>query len=168
MNQIDMDEEKVFEKDVRFSDDEGNLYVTYLSLREIRLEKPSNSRAKDLVLLISKESFPLKDYEDCFTEEKDDIVLDLDKLLGIKDRLQSQVLTFLLRGEKEEKITRIVFLNRYVLLKDPRRKENQNHMTVLLNTLVLDYLYKKEKNKSNLKVKIDGKQLYFLLEDKDC
>lgn len=168
MNQIDMDEEKVFEKDVRFSDDEGNLYVTYLSLREIRLEKPSNCKTKDLVLLISKESFPLKDYEDCFIEEKDDIVLDLDKLLGIKDRLQSQVLTFLLRGEKEEKITRIVFLNRYVLLKDPRRKENQNHMTVLLNTLVLDYLYKKEKNKSNLKVKIDGKQLYFLLEDKDC
>lgn len=168
MNQIDMDEEKVFEKDVRFSDDEGNLYVTYLSLREIRLEKPSNNRAEDLVLLISKESFPLKDYEDCFIEEKDDIVLDLDKLLGIKDRLQSQVLTFLLKGEKEEKITRIVFLNRYVLLKDPRRKENQNHMTVLLNTLILDYLYKKEKNKSNLKVKIDGKQLYFLLEDKDC
>lgn len=163
-----MDEEKVFEKDVRFSDDEGNLYVTYLSLREIRLEKPSNNRAEDLVLLISKESFPLKDYEDCFIEEKDDIVLDLDKLLGIKDRLQSQVLTFLLKGEKEEKITRIVFLNRYVLLKDPRRKENQNHMTVLLNTLILDYLYKKEKNKSNLKVKIDGKQLYFLLEDKDC
>lgn len=159
------DENRNLEEDLRFSDDEGNIYLTYLRLDDIRIEKPENEMAEDLVLHISKESFPLKDYKDCFKEEKDCIFLDLKKLLGIKDRLQSQVLTFVLKGKKE-KTTRIVFLNRYVLLKDPRKIENQRHMSVLLNTLVLDYLYKLDGNKSNLKVKLDGKSLYFLLKEK--
>ena len=166
INDINFEEEQNLKKDLRFSDDNGNIYKTYLSLNAIDIEKPEGEKAKDLVLSISRESFPLKDYQDCYVENKDSITLNLEKLLGIKDRLQSQVLTFLLKGKKE-KVTRIVFLNRYVLLKDPRKKENHGHMTVLLNTLILDYLYQREKNTSNLKVKLDGNSLYFLLDEKE-
>ncbi len=159
------EENRNLEEDLRFSDDEGNIYLTYLRLDHIRIQKPEQEKASDLVLSISKEDFPLKDYSNCFEEKGDSILLDLTKLLGIKDRLQSQVLTFVLKG-KREKTTRIVFLNRYFLLKDPRKKENSGHMSVLLNTLVLDYVYSTDGMRSNLKVKLDGKSLYFLLDER--
>ena len=155
------------QKDLYFSDEEANLYQTYLSLKEIRLNKPCDEDFLSLSLNIAKESFQVKDNLDCFKEEKDSIILNLDRLLGLTDRLQSQVLTFILKGKKNESTTRIVFLNRYILLKDPRKEENKNHMTVLLNTLVLDYLYTRDEITSNLKVNLDGKKLYFLLNKKD-
>lgn len=163
MNDIS-EETKNREEDLFFSDDCGNLYDTYLSLHDITLKRPKDEFLFDLVLSISKEEFPIKDYPECFKEETNGIHLDLAKLLGLVDRLQSQVLTFVLKGKKESVTTRVVFLNRYVLLKDPRKETNRGHMSVLLNTLVLDYVYHKDKLTSNLVVNLDGKKLYFLLE----
>lgn len=159
-------EENKIQNDLNFADEEGNIYKTYLSLDEIYLNKPNGESLDSLTLYISKKTFKLSIYKDCFTENKDYIVLNLDKLLGLKDRLQSQVLTFVLKGDKESSSTRIVFLNRYILLKDPRREENNNHISVLLNSLVLDYLYKRDEKTSNLKVNLDGKKMYFLLEER--
>ncbi len=159
-------EENKIQKDLNFADEEGNIYKTYLSLDEVMLNKPADCDFEFLTLYIAKQAFKVSEYRDCFMENDENIILNLDRLLGLKDRLQSQVLTFVLKDEKETSTTRIVFLNRYVLLKDPRRKENHNHMSVLLNTLVLDYLYKRDEKTSNLKVNLDGKKMYFLLEEK--
>lgn len=159
-------EENKIQKDLNFADEEGNIYMTYLSLDEVMLNKPADCDFESLTLYIAKQAFKVSEYRDCFIENDENIILNLDRLLGLKDRLQSQVLTFVLKDEKEMSTTRIVFLNRYVLLKDPRRKENHNHMSVLLNTLVLDYLYKRDEKTSNLKVNLDGKKMYFLLEEK--
>jgi len=156
------------DKDIAFSDDEGRIYPVYFALSHIRLSTVWTGFAKKTLYLGTK-AFPVSSYLSCFSHDRKGVYLDLASLLGFQDvsgHLASQVLTLVLKDrEGKEEETRLVYLSRYSLLKDPRKKENQGHISLLLDTLTLDFPYQRTGNRSNLKVKIDSQPLYFLLAD---
>lgn len=102
-------EENKIQKDLNFADEEGNIYKTYLSLDEVMLNKPADCDFESLTLYIAKQAFKVSEYRDCFIENDENIILNLDRLLGLKDRLQSQVLTFVLKDEKKRQQRELSF-----------------------------------------------------------
>jgi hypothetical protein len=152
--------------DISFSDEKENHYTAYTSLNQLFICKRI-SKINDSTLYIGKRAFVVKDNLDCFQVTEKGVVLNLTQLLGFKDRLSScQALTLNFKNSDEKKSfsVNIVYLNRYILAKDPRKEENNGHLSVIIDTLVLDFPYKKEKNKSNLTINIDNKKLFLLLK----
>lgn len=149
---------------VQFSDEEGNIYDVYTELSRIKLHT-SLTTLKDKTLKIGRRTFSINAHQSCFHKENDGYYLDLKALLGFKDHLKSQVLVLELIDEDNEiETTYAVYLSRYILIKDPRKKENNNHLSLILDSLTLDFLYKREDNTSNLSVNIDSKKLSLLLK----
>ncbi|MFA6586719.1 MAG: hypothetical protein WCR16_01360 [Bacilli bacterium] len=156
-------------EEVSFSDDKGFIYPTYFSLDKLKLDTAADG-LMEKTLSIGSRLFPVKDNLSSFQEEGKDVYLNLNKLLGFEDtHLTSQVLSLILispNGKKEE--TKLVYLSRYILMKDPRKEENKGHMSLLLDSLTLDFPYQREEKKSNLQIKIDGKPLFLLLANNDA
>ena len=151
--------------DVFFSDEKGIIYTIYTSLSHLKV----SDSTKDLdskTLYIGSKAFPIKDNLSFINIDRNGVYLNLSALLGFKERLStSQVLSLSLRNPNEKKgtVTNLVYLSRYILAKDPRKEENKGHLSLILDTLVLDFPYQRNGNTSNLVVKIDGKKLHLLL-----
>ncbi|MCI1734353.1 MAG: hypothetical protein LKM30_01250 [Bacilli bacterium] len=148
--------------DVCFSDKDGNLYPAYTSLTHLELvASPVGLIHKTLI--IGKMAFPVVNNPECFTKVGKKVYLNLAKLLNLSALNQSQVLTLVLASKNKQETTNLVYLSRYSLFKDPRKIENHGHLSLILDTLTMDFPYQRQGNKSNLMVCLDGKKLCFLL-----
>jgi len=152
-------------KNITFADEEGNIYSTYTSLDKLMIPL-SRKDIQNKVLSIGNQMFRVQDNLSAFTFGTKKTYLNINCLLGLTTKIESQVLVIKIHSENENDDNTLyyVYLSRFSLIKDPRRKENNGMLTMLLDSLVIDFPYKKETdNKSNLVVNIHGVRLHCLI-----
>lgn len=148
---------------ISFSDESRNIYPVYTCIEHLYLPL-SKAELKEATLSIGKKDFRVRDYPDAFTSDAKGTYLNLSRLLGITSRIDSQVLSLLITLKKKVFSVNYVYLNRFQLIKDPRKKENEGKITLLLDSLVLDFPYQRKGLDSSLKINIHGIRLALLLD----